>query len=266
MGFLRFGTGCYGQPCPRYVPRSAYDGHHARGAERPRLPRRAQARAAVVRQVPAAGRPPGASAGSGPPGPSAGGRRPATSRSARRTPGCATCSTRHATARWRDRSGPVCRSRRRPRSSCATSSTTARASRRRSSAIERSSGPSCSPCSAMSRSSRSRADDRTLALRRRPLVEHAHEVARPASRHLPARAQAPWTAGQSRRRRRQAVAAPQRRHRGLLARGGDGAGPGRVVRAGRGDLPHRRLHRPSPACAVASCWRCAGATSTSPAR
>ena len=46
--------------CPRYVPNRAYDRNHARGAERPRLPCRAQARAAVVRQVPAAGRPPGA--------------------------------------------------------------------------------------------------------------------------------------------------------------------------------------------------------------
>ena len=34
--------------------------------------------------------------------------------------------------------------------------------------------------------------------------------------------------------------------RGLLARGGLGARPRRRVRAGRRDLPHRRVHRPAP--------------------
>jgi hypothetical protein len=46
--------------CPGYVARRTDDRRHARRAERPRLPRRAQARPAVVRQVPAAGWLPGA--------------------------------------------------------------------------------------------------------------------------------------------------------------------------------------------------------------
>jgi hypothetical protein len=53
-------------------------------------------------------------------------------------------------------------------------------------------------------------------------------------------------AGQFRGRRREATAAPERRHRGLLARGGQGAGPGGGVAAGRGDLPRRGVHRPAP--------------------
>ena len=40
--------------------------------------------------------------------------------------------------------------------------------------------------------------------------------------------------------------AAQDRDRRLLARGGHGARPSRRLRAGRGDLPHRRLHRPAP--------------------
>ena len=137
--------------------------------------------------------------------------------------------------------------RRRRRSGCATSSTTAAASPRPSPATARCSTRSCSPSSARSRSSRSR--------RPRSRRGSAASTARP--RPGPRRSSS-CTASSSERRSvyglplnpvaevEKPPIAQQRRHRGLLARGGHGAGPRRRVRAGRRDLPDRRLHRPAP--------------------
>ena len=56
---------------------------------------------------------------------------------------------------------------------------------------------------------------------------HTGEAARDAPRHLPARSEGIGPAGQPGARRREAAACAQRRHRGLLPRGGLGAGPRR---------------------------------------
>ena len=64
------------------------------------------------------------------PGPSVGGRRTGTSRSVSPRPGCATRLTRRAAERCRGWSGPARHSPTLPPSTCATSSTTAGASRR----------------------------------------------------------------------------------------------------------------------------------------
>ncbi len=63
---------------------------------------------------------------------------------------------------------------------------------------------------------------------------------------LEARAPGPQAPLQPDGRRREAALPRDDDDRGVLARGGLGARPRRRVRAGRRDLPHRRVHRPAP--------------------
>ena len=108
------------------------------------------------------------------------------------------------------------------------------------------------------------ADDRALARRGRPR-RRARARSRSCCCTASSSGRASSTAcrsirpptSRSRRQRRSGdieVFSPEEVH-GARPRGGVGAG--------RSDLPHGGVHR---ACAAASCWRCAGATSTSPAR
>ena len=88
--------------------------------------------------------------------------------------------------------------------------------------------------------------DRGVDRRRRPLTGNPDQGARPHARHLQAGEEGLRTASQSSGRSREATDRTERRHRGLLGGGGHGAGPRRLLRAGRRDLPDRRLHRSAP--------------------
>ena len=219
------------------------DSRRLSAADRPRLSSRSKARAAVVREVPAARRAPV----------------PAQDRTgldATRTAGGRLLHQAHgrgwlaellSEARQRDaarigedgrHASPKLR-----RSGCATSSTTGRASPRLVGYRAILQG---APATRLRRNA-NRGDhdrnDRNLVGGHRPGTGDADQGAGAHARHLRARPQAPPPARQPGRRRREAADATQRQHRGLLTRGGDGARPRRDLRAGRRAIPDRRLHR-----------------------
>ncbi len=98
-----------------------------------------------------------------------------------------------------------------------------------------------------------RARDRALArghVQRPPaaraLEQDQEQPARADARDLPARGEALRARREPARQRRSLPRAQQRRHPGVLARGGLEPGARRRVRDRRGDLPDRRVHRPAP--------------------
>ena len=89
-------------------------------------------------------------------------------------------------------------------------------------------------------------DDRALAQRRWTLSRRTRTRPSSWSHGIFQRARKVWGLPVNPvARRREAAASAGRRHRGLLTRGGLGARRAAAGRAGRGDLPDRRLHRPA---------------------
>ena len=207
------------------------------------------------------------SAGSGRRGRSAGVRRRATFTKRRPRRGCATCSTRRAAARcpgmvrtgatFADAAAEWLRYVEHERDR--KPSTVARLPRAR-----RVAAPAARSATSRSRTITTPMIEAWLRGVDRSRQRTRNKALVAPARDLPAGAQActgcrstRWPTSRSRAQRR------ERRHRGVLARGGPGAGPRgrRSSRTRRSTSPRR-----SRACAAASCSRCAGATSTSPVR
>ncbi len=104
-------------------------------------------------------------------------------------------------------------------------------------------GASAARRSANCRRGRDDRGDRAVDRRLRGLGPDAEQAADPAARDPRAGTPGLRAAGQRGGRRREVPAARERRHRGLLARGGLGARPGGRLGAGRRDVPDRRVHR-----------------------